>query len=222
MNRSNLWAVIPAYNEEKSIGNIIKETKKYVSKIIVVDDGSRDNTYKVAKRGNVTVLRHIINLGKGAALKTGCDFAVKNNAQIIIALDADAQHDPKEIPNFLESIKSNDMVFGYRKSNKKMPLILKFGNWFINKIIKLLYGVAIRDSQCGYRVFTSKAYKKIRWNASNYSMESEMVAKAGRYNLRYTEVPIKTIYSNKYKGTTILDGVKIVFNMILWRIFKNG
>jgi len=222
MKINNIWAVIPAYNEEKTIAGIIKETKRHIDKIIVVDDGSKDNTSKAAKESNVLVLRHVVNLGKGAALKTGCDFAIKNNAKIIVALDADAQHDPREIPKFLENIKNNDIVFGYRKLNKNMPLILKFGNWFINKTINFLYGVNIKDSQCGYRAFTSKAYKKIRWNASDYSMESEMIAKTGRYNLRYKEVPIQTIYSDKYKGTTILDGVKIVLNMILWRFIKNG
>jgi len=222
MEINKIWAVIPAYNEEKTIAGIIKETKRYIDKIIVVDDGSKDNTSKAAKESNVLVLRHVVNLGKGAALKTGCDFAIKNNAKIIVALDADAQHDPREIPKFLENIKNNDIVFGYRKLNKNMPLILKFGNWFINKTIKFLYGVNIKDSQCGYRAFTSKAYKKIRWNASDYSMESEMIAKTGRHNLRYKEVPIQTIYSDKYKGTTILDGVKIVLNMILWRFIKNG
>ena len=113
-------------------------------------------------------------------------------------------------------------MFGYRKPNKDMPLVLKFGNWFISKTIKLLYGVDIKDSQCGYRAFTKDAYKKIRWKALDYSMESEMIAKAGRHNLRYGEVPIQTIYSDKYKGTTIIDGVKIVMNMLLWRFIKNG
>jgi len=117
---------------------------------------------------------------------------------------------------------NNDIIFGYRKLNKKMPLVLKFGNWFIGKTIKLLYGVNVKDSQCGYRAFTKDAYKKIRWSALDYSMESEMIAKAGRHNLRYGEVPIQTIYSDKYKGTTIIDGVKIVMNMLLWRFIKNG
>ena len=222
MKKGKIWAVIPAYNEEKSIGKIINETRKYVGKVIVVDDGSKDKTAAIARKSNTVVLSHIVNLGKGAALKTGCDFAVKNRAEIIVALDADAQHEPKEIPRFLEIIKNNDIIFGYRKLNKKMPLVLKFGNWFIGKTIKLLYGVNVKDSQCGYRAFTKDAYKKIRWSALDYSMESEMIAKAGRHNLRHGEVPIQTIYSDKYKGTTIIDGVKIVMNMLLWRFIKNG
>jgi glycosyltransferase involved in cell wall biosynthesis len=216
--KKKIFAVIPAYNEEKHINKVIKETKKYVDNIIVVDDGSKDKTKESAKKSKAIVLRHLVNLGKGAALKTGCDYAVKKNADIIIAIDADAQHNPKEIPKFLENIKNCDVVLAYRKTNKDMPLILKFGNWFINKTIKFLYDIKIKDSQCGYRAFTTKAYKKLRWKASDYSMESEMIAKIGKYKLSYQEIPIETIYSDKYKGTTILDGIKIVFDLLLWKL----
>ncbi len=216
--RQKVVAVIPARDEEKYINKIIKETKKYVDRVIVVDDGSKDKTKEIAEKSKAIVLRHLVNLGKGAALKTGCDYAVKNKADVIIALDADAQHDPKEIPKFLENIKRYDIVLAYRKLNKNMPFVLKFGNALINKTINFLYNIKIRDSQCGYRAFTKKAYKKLRWKASDYSMESEMLAKMGKYKLSYHEIPIETIYSDKYKGTTILDGVKIVFNLLLWKL----
>lgn len=222
MNNSKVFAIIPARNEEKNIVEVVKQTKKYVKNVIVVDDGSNDKTYDYAIKNNAVVLRHELNLGKGAALKTGCDYAIKNKADIIIVLDADTQHDPNEIPNFLKSLKNNDIVFGYRKLNKNMPIILKLGNWFINKIINILYKVNLKDSQCGYRAFNSKTYKKIRWEATDYSMESEMVAKTGMYKLKYKEIPIQTIYSDRYKGTTILDGMKIVINMILYRILNNN
>ena len=218
MMDKKIFAVIPAHNEEKYIYSIVKKTKKYVDKVVVVDDGSRDKTREMAGKGKAIVLRHLINLGKGAALKTGCDYAVENNAGFIIAIDADAQHNPEDIPRFLESLKGNDIVLGYRKLNRKMPLILKFGNWFISKTIRFLYGAKIRDSQCGYRAFTAKAYKKLRWNASDYSMESEMIAKMGKYRLSYAEIPIATIYSDRYKGTTVLDGIKIVFNLLTWKL----
>src|SRR3989338_2857076 len=216
--KGRVFAVIPAYNEEKYISKIIKETKKYVDKVIVVDDGSKDKSVSMARRSKAVVLTHLVNLGKGAALKTGCDYAIKSNASLIIAIDADAQHDPKEIPSFLKGLKNHEIVLGYRKLNRKMPSVLKFGNWFINKTIRFLYDIKIRDSQCGYRAFTAKAYKKLRWKASDYSMESEMIAKMGKYKLSYTEIPITTIYSDKYKGTTVLDGIKIVFNLLVWKL----
>lgn len=221
MGINNIWAVIPAYNEEKDIASIIKKTKKYLSNVIVVDDGSSDKTKEVAEKASAVVLRHIVNLGKGAALKTGCDFAIKKNAEFVIALDADAQHNPGDIPRFIEKLKRYDIVFSYRKASSKMPLVLRFGNWFISNIVKVLYGVNLNDTQSGFRAFSKKAYKKIRWNASDYSMESEMIARAGKQRLKYVQIPIETIYSDKYKGTTVIDGVKIILNMFWWRLFNS-
>ena len=212
------WIVIPAYNEGQRIGKVIEEVKKYVKNVIVVDDGSKDNTYEEAKKREVTILKHIVNLGKGAAQKTGCDYAIRQGAKTIIVMDADGQHLPKEIPKFETALKGKDIVFGYRRFTKKMPGILRFGNRTISKIVTILFNMKLRDTQNGYRAFTANAYKKIRWKSGDYSMESEMIAKAGKHHLKYSEVPIETIYHDKYKGTTIIDGIKIVLNMIMWRI----
>ncbi len=220
MEISKIWAVIPAYNEEKNIASIIRKAKKHVDEVIVVDDGSKDRTKEAAEKANAIVLRHIVNLGKGAALKTGCDFAAKKGAKFIVALDADAQHNPDDIPRFIEKLKKYDMVFSYRKASSKMPLVLRFGNWFISNVVRVLYGVKLNDTQSGYRAFSKKAYKKIRWNASDYSMESEMISRAGKQKLKYVQIPIKTIYSDKYKGTTIIDGIKIVLSMFWWKLFN--
>lgn len=216
--KKKIFAIIPAHNEEKHIGKVVREAKKYVDEVIVVDDGSKDKTKKSAEKSGAIVLRHVVNLGKGASLKTGCEYAIKHNADIIITIDADGQHDPKEIPKFLESLKKHDVVLAFRKMNKNMPLILKFGNRVINQTIKFLYGPKIIDSQCGYKAFSAKVYKKIRWKASDYSMESEIIAKIGKHKLSYCEIPIDTIYSDKYKGTTILDGIKIVFDLLIWKL----
>ena len=216
--KKKIFAVIPAYNEEKHIYDVVKKTKNYADSVIVVDDGSRDNTKKTAEDAGAIVLSHLVNLGKGAAAKTGCDYAFESKADIIILIDADGQHDPKEIPRFLESLTKNDIVLGSRKINRNMPFVLRFGNWFINKAIKFLYGIKIIDSQCGYRAFASNIYSVLRWKASDYSMESEMIAKIGKYKLKYEEIPIETIYSDRYKGTTVIDGFKIVFNLITWRL----
>ena len=221
MEKTNFWAIIPAFNEEKDIAGIVKRTKKYVKKVVIVDDGSNDKTSRYAEKAGAIVLRHIINLGKGAALKTGCDFAIKKSAALIVVLDADAQHNPDNIPKFLEKLDKCSIVFGYRKLSSKMPFVLRFGNWFISDITRLLYGINLKDTQCGFRAFTAEAYKKLRWNASDYSMESEMIARAGKQNLKYVQIPIETIYSDRYKGTTIIDGMKIVLNMIWWKLFNS-
>ncbi len=223
IEQKNIWIIIPAKNEAKNITKVLELTKQYAKNIIVVDDGSNDGTAAIAEQQNSKVLKHIINLGKGAALKTGCDYAVNKGAEIIIAMDADLQHEPKEIPNFLNALEKNnaDIVFGYRQLNQKMPIVLKFGNFVINRIIYFLYGINLKDSQSGYRCFTKQAYQKMRWNAFDYSMESEMIARAGKNKLKYIEIPIQTIYHDNYKGTTVFDGIKIVIKMIWWKISRS-
>lgn len=213
------FVVIPAYNESEHIREVIRGVKKYIQNIIVVDDGSKDNTSDIAKEEGATILKNIINLGKGATLRTGCDYAIKLGANQIIVLDADAQHDPHKIPEFLEAMENNnEMVFGYRKLSETMPFVLRFGNWFISKTTKFLYNLDLYDTQCGYRAFTADTYKKIRWDASDYGMESEMITKVGKHKLKYAQVPLQTIYLDKYKGTTVLDGMKIVLKMMVWKV----
>lgn len=207
------YVVIPAYNEHDQINEVITKVQAQCDRIIVVDDGSTDQTSSIAKSSGVTVLKHAVNLGKGAALVTGCNYAFMHGADRVVVLDSDGQHDPQEIPVFLKALDNNDIVFGYRKKSTAMPLVLKFGNWFINKNIKILFGININDTQCGYRAFTADAYRKICWNSTDYFMETEMIIKVSKSNLKYQSIPIETIYSDNYKGTTIVDGFKIVLKM---------
>jgi UDP-N-acetylglucosamine---dolichyl-phosphate N-acetylglucosaminyltransferase len=209
--------VIPAFNEEKHIKAILKKTKTFCKNIIVVDDGSSDNTYNTALTEDVIVLRLPVNMGKGVALKTGCDFALKLNANKIVVMDADGQHNPCQIPKFLKELDEVDIVFGYRVLGQSMPYILRLGNNFINNVVNILFKVKLKDTQSGFRSFTSKAYKKVRWQSQDYSMESEMIANVGIKKLNYSEIPIQTIYNDRYKGTTVIDGIKIVFKIIKWR-----
>jgi glycosyltransferase involved in cell wall biosynthesis len=218
MVKKEIWVIIPAYNESKHISDVIKKIKDYCENIIVIDDGSKDDTYELAKEQNVFVLKNIVNMGKGAALRTGCDFALQHGAKTIIVIDADGQHNPKNIPSLIKSLEGFDVLFTYRRFSEKMPFILRFGNWFISKFTSLLYGVKIKDTQCGFRAFTSEAYKRLRWQACDYSMESEMIANVGKNHMKYVQFPIETIYSDKYKGTTIIDGFKIVLNMIKFKL----
>ncbi|MBI1968858.1 glycosyltransferase family 2 protein [Candidatus Woesearchaeota archaeon] len=211
--------IIPACNEEKTIAEVIAKTKNYCQNIIVVDDGSTDATSPIAKRTGVAVLRHKVNLGKGAALKTGCEYALQQGAEGMVVLDADGQHDPAEIPKFLEALKENDIVFGYRQVPETMPLVLRFGNAVINRSLRLFYNVHVCDSQCGYRAFTAAAYRQLQWEARDYYVETEMILNAGRKKLKHASIPIQTIYADKYKGTTVLDGIGIVAKILggkLW------
>src|SRR3989338_8704544 len=212
--------VIPAYNEGKTIFEVLQKTKQFSKNIIVVDDGSQDNTVSEAARAEVKVIKHKVNLGKGAALKTGCEYALQQGASKIIAMDADGQHDPQEIPVFLAALDQYEIAFGSRKAPKSMPAILKFGNKVLTKTLQILYGVRVEDSQCGYRGFTAEAYRKIRWEATDYYVETEMAIKAGKKKLKHTTIFIEKIYADKYKGTTVIDGVAIVIKMIGWKLWR--
>ena len=216
MKKQKVIAVIPAHNEEKYIEDVVRETKKYVDEAIVVDDASTDKTGELAKKAGAIVLRHAVNLGLGGTLKTGCDAACLLNADIIVTLDGDGQHDPREIQKLVNSLIKNkvDAVFGERPFNNNMPFVKKTGNRFFHLYSRYVFGIKVRDTQTGYRVFTSEAYKKIRWISRDYAVASEMLINAEREKIRYIPQEVRTIYHEDQKGTTILDGIKIANKML--------
>ncbi len=215
-----LFVIIPAYNEELRIAEVIKKAKKYTKNIIIVDDGSKDKTYETAKKEKTEVLRHVINLGKGAALKTGCDYALHEGAEILILIDGDGQHNPDKIPEFVKKLEEYEIVFGMRKLNRKMPLLRRIGNWGLNQITRFIFSIKVEDAMCGYRAFTSPAYRKIRWKSSGYEVEAEMIANAGKHKLKAAQLEIETIYADAYKGMTIFDGIRVGLNMLWWKLTK--
>ena len=210
-----VFAVIPAHNEAGQVGRIVRKTAPFVDKVVVVDDGSADSTFEQAQQAGADVLRNIINMGKGAALRTGCDYAIMKRAARIIVLDADGQHDPADIPRLLEELDHVRIVYTYRTFDRKMPFVFRIGNGIINATLNLLSGTSLRDTQCGYRAFRATDYDRLRWRANDYSVESEMIMRASRSHLPSRQVPIKTVYLHEYKGTTIIDGIKIVIGIIL-------
>lgn len=213
-----LQVIIPAYNEEKTIREVILGIKKYTDNIIIVDDGSKDKTYLRAKEtaNNVLILRHKINLGKGAAVKTGCEAALKLGADVIAVMDADGQHSAEDVIKLVEKLEKEglDIVFGVRPIDKKMPFLTLWGNKFLTKISNFLSGISLADTQSGLKVFRASAYPKIAWRSSDYSLETEIIIRTKKNNLRYGQMPIQTIYRDAYKGMDILDGIKYFFNLL--------
>jgi len=217
-----IFVVIPCYNESKRIIDVLGRINKLgvVDKVIVVDDGSFDNSYECVinySKGSVLVLRHRINLGKGAALKTGCEAAFKLGGDIVILIDGDGQHPPEIIPLMIKKIREEglDLIFGSRKIEfKKMPFVFYLGNKLLTEITKFLSGVSVSDSQSGLKAFKSSAYPKLEWKACDYYVETEMIFNAGKNKLKYGEVFIDTVYKDNYKGTTPFDGIKILFRII--------
>lgn len=214
--------IIPAYNEAKRIGVVLEELAKLKLPIFVVDDGSKDSTFEAAQGFNATLLKHKINLGKGASLKTGCSAAFELGAEAVVIMDADGQHKTADLPKFLTALQEGkyDIIFGSRNLRMGMPIIRFMGNKFASTLINLLFGIYISDLLCGYRAFTKDAFKKINWESSGYGIETEMVINTGRKGLRYCEVPVETVYYDKFKGVTILDALGILGSVIKWRIFR--
>ncbi|MGI6484211.1 MAG: glycosyltransferase family 2 protein [Candidatus Dojkabacteria bacterium] len=228
------YIVLPAYNEGKVIKKTIEGIKKEgFDNIIVVDDGCKDNTSKEALSTGVIVVKHPINRGKGAATQTGIDAAKLLNADIIVTMDSDGQHNPKDIQKLIEPIQkgTTDVVIGSRfleKSNdipKTRILMNKVGNL----ITLLFFGAMSSDSQSGFRAYSNKAANSVYSYMDRYEFESEMLGHIKAAKLKIKEVPIKVIYTehslNKYKGDTVpaqnfLNGIKMVIRLIEQTLFK--
>jgi len=222
-----IFIIVPVYNEEKraveTVNKILKTDKNL--NVIVIDDGSIDNSLTILKnnfRNNsrVIISSHVINLGKGAAMKTGFKIAWKLGGEALIFVDADGQHNPKYLPRFIEELQKYPIVFGYRELNKNAPWIRRNGNKFAGWLIGVLFNVKRKDLLCGFLGFRKEVYKKIKWESCRYGIETEMATKVGRNKIPFSEVKIDTIYIDKYKGVTIFDALKILFKIPFWYFNK--
>jgi glycosyltransferase involved in cell wall biosynthesis len=217
---SKTWIVIPGYNEEKYIASVLKKVTKKTTNVIYVDDGSRDNSAEIAKKFPIHVLRHEINLGKGGALQTGCDYAFDQlGAEAIIMMDGDDQHDAEEIPLFRKRLEDGSkLVLGARSLFSGMPLIRKLGNAFTSAVMLVLFFKYIPDILSGYKAFTKEVYKKIKWDANDYSVELEIAANIAKKKLDFSLVSIETIYHDMDRGMNVLDAIKIVGKILSLRL----
>ena len=192
--------IIPAYNEEHTIEKVVKCAKKY-SEIVVIDDGSTDQTSSLAGNAGSKIIKHSKNIGKGAAIKTGLQYAIKGDFDFMVLLDGDGQHDPHCIPLLLKGIKSADVIIGSRFINstpQNMTLPRRISNGITTHLIRYVTGYQITDSQCGFRVISKKAapfFVDIPYN--DYVYESEVLFKASKNNLIVGEMPIECIYGNE-------------------------
>jgi glycosyltransferase involved in cell wall biosynthesis len=214
------WVVVSAHNEARHIADVVRRIQRQgFPHVIVADDGSQDRTARTAKAAGALVVSHTVNLGKGAAMKSGADYAVAHHARAIIFLDGDGQHKPEELPHFVRELNNGyAIVFGYRKRTGNMPFVRRLGGWFLSTFIRIVYNMDLKDVLSGYRAMTTAAYRTVRWNARDYSVESEMIARAGKACLRYTQFEITTIYIDSWKGMSILDGIPIAFKLLWWRM----
>ena len=193
-------AIVPAYNAARFIEPVLTAISRYIpaSNIIVVDDGSTDETARAARRSGVRIVRHETNRGKGAAIRTGADFIRSlPGIDAVVMLDADGQHDPGEIPRFAKEFMKEqaDLIIGDRMAEAGgMPAIRIFTNRLTSAIVSLRAGQRIPDSQNGYRLIRASLLARLELVTSRYEIESEMIIKACRAGGRTSSIPVRTIY----------------------------
>lgn len=222
-DKKSIFIIIPAYNEGTRVKSVLTEVASLGYKIVVVDDGSSDNTLDVLIdvqkefKENIFVLSHIINRGVGVATRTGLDAALNHKPKYVVTIDADGQHDPRDIEKVCEPLIKGEAeaVIGARPFDD-MPISKNFANTVMTYLTQIFYKVKVKDSQTGFRAFTYEAALKLNIEAQGYIISSEFIKEIHRNHLKFKEVTIKTIYTDETqkKGTNAVVGIKIMLRMI--------
>jgi len=217
-------ALIPAYNEERFIGSVVLKTRRYVDMVLVVDDGSSDDTAAVAEAAGATVIRHPHNTGKAGALNTGLEHARALNVAVLIMLDGDGQHDAADIPALLAPTLAGqaDVVIGSRfiGTASNTPRWRVAGQQALTLATNFASGIALSDSQTGFRALSRRAVQQLVFRTSGFSVESEMQFLVKRYALTVGEVPIRANYDEKPKRNPVRHGLQVV-NGIVQMVSQN-
>ncbi len=223
-NNNKTIVVIPCFNEEATIGSVVLRAKRHVDKVLVVDDGSTDDTASVAREAGAIVISHKNNRGKSAGIKTGFKYALNNGFEFVITIDGDGQHNPDQIPVVLNDVKNNgnDITIGTRfGESTQMPIWRKFGKRILDYATSFGNGGFVTDSQCGFRGFNRKAIQKItpRLNGNAFSVESEQLINAYDTGLNVGNTQIVCRYeeldtSTKTPGSHGLS----VLSYIIWLV----
>ncbi|NMB57390.1 glycosyltransferase family 2 protein [Candidatus Beckwithbacteria bacterium] len=227
-----LCIILPAYNEAQVIGKVLIDLQDFIRtklkdldiSILVIDDGSSDDTLEIAQKAKVIVLHHIINRGLGGALATGLEFAKKNNFDLALTMDSDGQHSFTDIPKAIKPVLANqaDVVIGSRMSKyRDMPFDRVVINFLSSLITLLLFGIWTTDSQSGFRVFNKKALTLLNLKTQRMEVSTEIFAEIKKNHLQFCEVPIKVIYTeySRQKGQRNLNSINILIKLFL-RLFR--
>ncbi len=215
-----ITAILPAYNEEISIGSVVLHARQHADHVIVVDDGSSDRTSEVAKLAGAYVIRHPKNMGKGMALKTGFEYVSLNGAKVVVTMDSDGQHDPEEIPKLVEPILKGeaDVVNGSRYMNgngKNTPFYRRIGQNILDSATNLNTGLHVTDTQSGFRAFSRDTLSLFRFKSSGLAIESEMLSDAANAGLKIKEVEIGVRYDVDCSSENpVSHGLKVLMNVL--------
>ncbi|WP_405306849.1 glycosyltransferase family 2 protein [Methanobrevibacter sp.] len=222
-DRNQTFVVLPAYNEATRIQPVIESIAEKGYNMIIVNDGSSDNTLDVIKQSKrkypnqIHIFSLMINRGVGVATQTGFDAVFKFNPKYVVSMDSDGQHSADDLDNVITPLVTGQAqaVIGVRPL-KDMPFSRNFANAVMNLLTRLFYGVNVSDSQTGFRAITLEALRKIEINARGYLISSEFIREVNDNNIPFVEVPIKTIYTpeTQAKGTNVAEAFKILLQMI--------
>jgi glycosyltransferase involved in cell wall biosynthesis len=200
MDRQSIAVVIPAYNEEKHVADVVRRTRQELSDVLVVDDGSADKTAERAREAGAEVIVHEQNRGKGDTIKTGLRHWLDRQSDFVIILDADGQHRPEEIDRFAEAARTSDakMFLGTRMNDvSSMPRVRRIVNRWMSRRISATCGQEIPDTQCGFRMLHRSVIPELLGGAARFDYETEMLIIASRKGFRIDAVPISTVYSDE-------------------------
>lgn len=206
--------IIPTYNESKAIAELIKQIKNLNLEVIIIDDGSSDATVKIVQASGSKVLLNEANIGKGAALIKGYNFAIAQGFDAIISMDGDGQHSSEDIKTFIQKAENPSVcvIIGNRMTmTKKMPFLRIITNNFMSWLLSLIIKQKIPDTQCGFRLVKKEALLAMNLLTSKYETESEILIKAARLGYKIESVPIKTIYTGqKSKINPFIDTLRFL------------
>ncbi len=216
--------LIPAHNEAKAIGSLVKSLVDLRFDVIVVDDGSVDDTGLLAKTQGAIVLSTHKKSGKGNALRLGFDYAIVQNYDALIMMDGDGQHSSSDIAHFLECYDKShaDIVNGNRMLNPRgMPWLRRVTNHFMSVFISMICHQRIADTQCGFRFVTTKVLKAIELQSNDYEIETEILIKASRKGFRIASVPIESIYGDEVSKINPLKDTVRFIRYIIKEMFRS-
>jgi len=218
-DKPRVIAAIPCFNEERCIGSVVLKTKKFVSSVIVIDDGSTDATAEVAEAAGALVIRHDRNQGKGVAIRSAFEWAKEAGCRALVLLDGDGQHEPADIPTLLRPVLAGevDMVVGSRflATSSNIPRYRRIGQHLLTLVTNLGSRVKLTDSQSGFRAFSCKAINDMSFAEGGLSVESEMQFSISRSGLRVAEVPIEVSYVDKEKRSPIAHGLSVLSRVLV-------
>jgi glycosyltransferase involved in cell wall biosynthesis len=212
-------ALVPTFNEVAHVAQVVASAQKYVP-VVVIDDGSSDGSGSAAALAGAKVLVHARNRGKGVALNTGFDYAAQRQVAAAITLDADGQHDPDEIPRFIEAFRSGlgDLIVG-KRTYAEMPGIRQWGNRTGQRLLQWAMGHPVPDNQSGYRLHSLEVLRCARPQSARFEAEVEILLRTQLAGLRIAWIPIKTIYADEVSHYQPLRD-SVLFLKMVWRIWR--